>query len=61
MGLLVNWIQKRKELMSLKILREISKIEMQRGKKKNKIQQMGNSCKRCRIHKMELPEEGEKG
>ena len=41
MGLLVNWIQKRKELMSLKILREISKIEMQR-KKKQKTENSGN-------------------
>ena len=28
---------------------------------KQKIQEMGNNCKRCRIHKMELPEGGEKG
>ena len=41
MGLLVNWMQKRKELMSLKILREISKIEMQR-KKKKKTENSGN-------------------
>ena len=39
MDLLVNWIRTRKELMSLKILRETSKIEMQREKNK----QTGNS------------------
>ena len=62
MDLLVNWIKTRKELMSLKILRETSKLEMQREEKKQKeIQEMGNNCKRCRIHKMELPEGGEKG